>query len=130
MIGNKKTVLSSIQSNVEIYSIVMLFYISLINCQDFYGGYFSYHPEYLHDLPAPDHYMGPVPFGLPMGGFSMNGKGPAFGLQAYIVRGVIPFPLTVQSISNVPEFRFPTPIQYLEEFGSFFKIFKFWRRRR
>jgi len=129
MISNKKFVLSWIQKSLEVYAIVVVFYISVIKCQDFYGGYFSYHPEYLHDLPAPNHYMGPVPFGLPMGGFSMNGKGPAFGLQAYIVRGVIPFPLTVQSVSNVEQFRFPTPLQYIEEFGSFFKIFKFWRRR-
>lgn len=114
---------------VLIFVIFCLSFCDLIECQDFFGGYYSYYPEYSHDIPAPHHYSGPVPFGLPMGGFSMNGRGPAFGLQAYVVRGVIPMPI-IQSVSIEPQTKFPTPLEYFKEFKSFFKIFQIWSKKR
>lgn len=87
---------------LRIYFIIMN--LVIIKCQEYYdeeSGYYSYHPAYSHDLPAPDHYTGPIPFGLPMGGFSMNGKGPAYGLQAYIMRGFISIPFH-HSINSIP----------------------------
>lgn len=57
---------------------------------DYQGGHFSHSPLYEDDAPAPDHYQGPVPFGLPMGGISRRGSGPAYGLSSYLARG-IPF---------------------------------------
>ena len=49
------------------------------------GHYDIYYPGYHHNNPAPDHYKGPVPFGLPLGGFAKNGQ--PYGLTAYLVRG-------------------------------------------
>ena len=113
----------------EYFVIFIISLLPFIKCQDFYGGFYSYYPQYSHDIPAPHHYSGPIPFGLPMGGFSMNGRGPAFGLQAYVVRGVIPMPV-IQSVSVEPQTKFPSPLEYIKEFASFFKIFRFWRRRK
>lgn len=110
--------------------IFMLSVITMTECQDFFGGFYSYYPEYGHDIPAPDHYSGPIPLGLPMGGFSANGRGPAFGLQAYVVRQLIPMPV-VQSYSVKPQTKFPTPLEYIKEFKAFFKVFKnIWELKR
>ncbi|RWS06262.1 hypothetical protein B4U79_01422 [Dinothrombium tinctorium] len=46
----------------------------------------AYHPAYLHDNPSSHSYTGPIPFGLPVGGFSMHGKGPPLGLMAYVIK--------------------------------------------
>lgn len=51
-------------------------------------GFYANHPAYAHDLPRADHYRGPVPFGLPLGGRSLHGRGPPFGLASYLARGI------------------------------------------
>lgn len=53
---------------------------------ELHAGFYDlgYH-KYLHNNPAPEHYQGPVPFGLPMGGYAKNGM--PYGLRAYMDRG-------------------------------------------
>jgi hypothetical protein len=110
--------------------IVLLMCTSETECQDFFSGYYSYHPAYMHDMPAPDHYTGPIPFGLPMGGFSMGGKGPAYGLQAYIVRGVIPIPWTVPPTMNIENVEWISKIPDLQYIHEILMNAIFWRKRR
>ena len=47
------------------------------------NGYYSYHPAYFHDLPPPRPLPSKIPFGMPLGGFSAEGRGPPFGLVAF-----------------------------------------------
>jgi hypothetical protein len=50
-----------------------------------HAGYYDiFYPGYQNDYPKPEHYRGPVPFGLPLGGFAKNGQ--PYGLTAYLVR--------------------------------------------
>lgn len=46
-------------------------------------GFYSYHPHYNHDLPPARPLPKKIPFGMPMGGYSMEGNGPPFGLVAF-----------------------------------------------
>ena len=46
-------------------------------------GYYSYHPAYDHDLPPDRPLPAKIPFGMPLGGYSMEGRGPPFGLVAF-----------------------------------------------
>ena len=47
------------------------------------NGYYSYHPSYYHDLPPNRPLPSKIPFGMPMGGYSAEGRGPPFGLVAF-----------------------------------------------
>uniref|UniRef100_T1JV97 Uncharacterized protein n=1 Tax=Tetranychus urticae TaxID=32264 RepID=T1JV97_TETUR len=62
--------------------LVNLFCLS--TSQDFYAGYYSYHPAYLNDEPNVYHYSKRMFYGLPKGGYSMKGK--PFGLTAYVFK--------------------------------------------
>lgn len=76
--------------NSRFWLVVTLFLLivnSLIQCsngQDFYAGYYSYHPAYLNDEPNVIHYSKRMLYGLPKGGYSMSGK--PFGLTAYLFK--------------------------------------------
>lgn len=48
-------------------------------------GYYSYHSAYDHDLPPNRPLPAKIPFGMPLGGYSQEGRGPAFGLVAFYV---------------------------------------------
>lgn len=49
------------------------------------SGYYSYHPAYDHDLPPNRPLPSKIPFGLPIGGYSAEGRGPPFGLVAFYI---------------------------------------------
>lgn len=46
-------------------------------------GYYSYHPAYDHDLPPNRPLPAKIPFGMPLGGYSQEGRGPPYGLVAF-----------------------------------------------
>lgn len=68
------------------------------------NGYYSYHPSYYHDLPPNRPLPSKIPFGMPMGGYSAEGRGPPFGLVAFYfeVRSDTPSDRTTNSITCCP----------------------------
>jgi len=46
-------------------------------------GYYSYHPAYDNDLPPSRPLPAKIPFGMPLGGYSQDGRGPPYGLVAF-----------------------------------------------
>ncbi|KAI1289426.1 hypothetical protein HDE_08384 [Halotydeus destructor] len=46
-------------------------------------GHYSYHSHYDHDVAPARPLPKKIPFGMPMGGYSLEGRGPPFGLVAF-----------------------------------------------
>lgn len=71
-----------LQHHLYIFPILIL---SVVGEQSIFpeNGYYSYHPAYYHDLPPARPLPSKIPFGMPMGGFSAEGRGPPFGLVAF-----------------------------------------------
>ncbi|RWS11310.1 hypothetical protein B4U79_02676, partial [Dinothrombium tinctorium] len=48
-------------------------------------GHYDQTPAYQRDVPRSNDFRGRIPFGLPVGGYSLKGVGPPYGLTAYLL---------------------------------------------
>ncbi|RWS27174.1 hypothetical protein B4U80_09756 [Leptotrombidium deliense] len=72
--------------NFRIIFLLTTFLWKTCDAQDFYAGFYSYHPAYLNDRHAARRIIQRIPLGLPVGGPTEHGKGLPSGLMAYVVK--------------------------------------------